>query len=103
MKRVTRREGRVEGDRGGGGGRGGEGNMVYNQTQGRLDRKRDSRERKVHRCQAKRSMIPLCPEGAQLSLSDTSRCSNLYTSVSNPSCLTNWDIDIELSRVQVEK
>lgn len=30
------------------------------------------RERKVHQCQAKRSMIPLCPEGAQLSLSDTS-------------------------------
>lgn len=62
------------------------------------------RERKVHQCQAKRSMIPLCPEGAQLSLSDTSGCSsNLYASVFNDPCLTNGDTDIELSRVQVEQ
>lgn len=55
------------------------------------------RERKVHQCQAKRSMIPLCPEGAQLSLSDTSGCtSNLYTSVFNDplSRLTNTDIEL---------
>ncbi|KOX73898.1 hypothetical protein WN51_13976 [Melipona quadrifasciata] len=30
-------------------------------------------EREVHQCQTKRSVIPLCPEGAQLSLSDISR------------------------------
>ena len=30
-------------------------------------------EWEVHQCQTKRSVIPLCPEGAQLSLSDISR------------------------------
>ena len=30
-------------------------------------------EREVHQCQTKRPVIPLCPEGAQLSLSDISK------------------------------
>lgn len=103
MKRVTRREGRVEGNRGGGGGRGGEGSMVYNQTQGRLDRKRDSREESasVPGQAFHDSALPRrCSTLAFGYILDSS--SNLCTSAFSdpPPRLTNGDIDIELSQVE---